>query len=155
MLGVNEVRSNEDIPTNTVIALCEGLLSRMEEPDMRRMVKTDKDRYYRSLKTQFKRLDDRYPGIFHMLIQYGRINPQGLDIMEQITTMLRQRDAIFAKMKQNPELSREDAGAQEDKAVYDTYDYRYVRPAFGEERFDNIMKNAGDKMKNAGDKSTQ
>jgi hypothetical protein len=140
MLGVNEIKSAEEIPTDTVIGLCEGLLTRMEEADMRRMVRTDKDRYYRTLKTQFKRLDDRYPGIFNMLIQYGRRNPQGLEIMPQIEKMLRQRDAIFSRMKQNPEMSREDAGKDEDKAVDYTYAQRYVRPAIGAERFDSIVK---------------
>jgi len=141
MLGVNEVRSNEEISTETVIGLCEGLLIRMEEPDMRRMLRTDKDRYYRTLKTQFKRLDDRYPGIFNMLIQYGRKNPQGLDIMDQITKMLRQRDMIFARMRANPEMSREEAGEKEDKQVDYTYAHRYVRPAIGADRFDSIVQN--------------
>ena len=140
MLGVNEIRSNEDIPTEIVLGLCEGLLMRMEQPDMRRLLTTDKDRYYRSLKTQFKVLDDRYPGIFNMLIQYGRKNPQGLDIMEQISKMLRQRDTIFARMKKNPELSREEAGESEDKNVDYTYAHRYVRPALGADKFDSIVQ---------------
>lgn len=147
MLGVNQINSTEDIPTETVIALCEGLLTRMEEPDMRRLLRTDTDRYFRTLKTQFKQLDDRYPGIFNMLIQYGRKNPQGLEIMPQITKMLRQRDAIFSKMKQNPEMSREEAGKEEDKAVDYTYAQRYVRPAIGEERFDSIVENPQNEKK--------
>lgn len=147
MLGVNEIKSTEEIPTETVIGLCEGLLTRMEEGDMRRLLRTDKDRYYRTLKTQFKRLDGRYPGIFNMLIQYGRTNPQGMEIMPQITMMLKQRDAIFARMNQNPEMSREDAGLQEDKDVDYTYAHRYVRPAIGADRFDNIVKAPGEGKK--------
>lgn len=140
MLGVNEIKSNEEIPTSVVISLCEGLMCRIEEPDMRRLLRTDNDRYYRTLKTQFKRLDDRYPGLFNMIIQYGRKSPQGLEIMPQIIEMLEQRDAIFVKMKLNPEMSREDAGREEDKSVDYTYAQRYVRPAIGAERFDSIVK---------------
>ena len=140
MLGVNEIKTHEELSTDTIIALCESLLTTMEEADMRRLKQTDTDRYYRTLKTQFKRLDDRYPGIFNVLIQYGRKNPQGHDVMEQIIMMLRKRDSIFQRMKQNPEMTREVAGEQEDKAVDYTYAQRYVRPAIGADRFDSIVK---------------
>lgn len=144
MLGVNEILSKEEIPTPTIIALCESMLSKMEEPEMRRLKKTDTDRYYRTLKTQFQRLDHRYPGIFNKLVEYGRTDGEGRDIMAQLTTILQQRDAIFAKMK-GDWSKREEVGAAEDKAFHSVYDGRYVRPVVGEQLYDNIMKNENEK----------
>lgn len=133
-MGVNEIRSQEDLDTPTVIALCESLLARREDAEMRRMQRQDPDRFHRMLKTQFAQLDDRYPGIFNMLIQYGRRTPSipgepnGVDIMEKLKQMLVQRDTVKAKMAaipKNPNIDegkdywnrRMEAGKEEDAAV--------------------------------------
>jgi hypothetical protein len=131
MLGVNEIKSDEEIPSSTIIALCEGLLCKMEEPDIRRLRNADPDRYFRSLQTQFKRLNDRYPGIFNLLTQYGRKTPQGADIMARIKEMIGYRDQIVAG-----EINRDKA----DKEIDYKYAYEFVRPAIGNERFDTIVK---------------
>jgi hypothetical protein len=129
MLGVNEIKSSEEIPTATIVALCEGLLCKMEEPDIRRLRNTDPDRYYQSLQTQFKRLNDRYPGIFNMLTRYGRKTPQGIDIMARIKEMIGYRDQIVSGT-----ISREKA----DKEIDYKYAYEFVRPVVP--NFDNIVK---------------
>ena len=143
MIGVNELKSSDTIPTETIIALCDGLLAKREEPDMRRLLRTDKDRYYRTFKTQFKRLDDRYPQIFMSFLQYGRTLPDGVDLYAAITDMLYKRDSIFAKMENDPELTREEAGDVEDRDVDYVYARQYVRPAIGADRFDSIVKPPG------------
>lgn len=130
MQGVNEIRSNEEIPADIIVALCEGLLCKIEEPEMKRKRQTDPDLYYRSLKTQFKRLDDRYPGIFNMLVEYGRKTPQGHDIMTRIKQMIGFRDRI---------QSGEDR-EQFDKTIDYKYAHEFVRPAIGADRFDTIVK---------------
>ncbi len=130
MLGVNEIKSEEEIPAETIVALCESLLTRTEDPEMKRKKHSDPDSYYMTLKTQFKRLDDRYPGIFNMLIQYGRRTPQGLDIMSRIKEMIGYRDRI--KAGENRDVF--------DKAIDYKYAYDFVRPAIGTERFDSIVK---------------
>lgn len=130
MMGVNEIRSEEEIPAGTIVALCDSLLAKTEEHEMRRMRQTDPDRYYRTLKTQFKRLDDRYPGIFNMLVEYGRKTPQGADIMQRIKQMIGYRDRIVAGEERE----------QFDKAVDYQYAHEFVRPAIGAERFDSIVK---------------
>lgn len=128
MLGVNEIRSKEDLDTPTVIGLCESLLARREDAEMRRMQRTDPDRFHRTLKTQFAQLDDRYPGIFNLLLQYGRRTPaipgepNGTDAMEKIRDMLAKRDAVNARMAaMDPDREywerRMEAGKDEDKAV--------------------------------------
>jgi hypothetical protein len=130
MMGVNEIRSDEEIPAHIIVALCDGLLVKMEEPDMRRMRQQNPDEYYRTLKTQFKRLDDRYPGVFNMLVEYGRKTPQNVDIMARIKTMIGYRDRIKAGEDRE----------QFDKVVDYQYAYEFVRPAIGNERFDSIVK---------------
>lgn len=138
MLGVNEVKNWEDLSTDTVLGLCESMLARREEADMKRMMRTDQDCYFRTMKTQFNQLDDRYPGIFNMLLQYGRTAPGGLDIMSKISDMLRKRDLIFDKMKQG--MDREDAGAQEDKQVDYDLAATYLRgKIMSDEQFDSIV----------------
>ena len=131
MLGVNEIKSDEEIPSATIIALCEGLLCKMDEPDIRRLRNADPDRYFRSLQTQFKRLNDRYPGIFNLLTQYGRKTPQGADVMARIKEMIGYRDQIVTG-----QIDRDKA----DKEIDYKYAYEFVRPAIGTDRFDTIVK---------------
>ena len=128
---VNEIKSEENLSSPQIIALCESLLSRMEHPEVKQLRHTDSDRYYRSLKTQFKQLDDRYPGIFNMLTQYGRQAPGGIDTMAKLRSMLGVYDA-----RQSGEITDEEA----DKAVDYDLAKKFVRPALGDSVFDNIVK---------------
>lgn len=131
MLGVNEIRSDEEIPTDQVLALCESLLGRMEDPEMARVRRRDPEGYFRTLKTQFSRLNDRYPGIFNMLVQYGRRTRDGMEIVPQIRQMLAYRDQL-----NEGTITRERA----DQLVDYEYAQRYVRPVIGADRFDTIVK---------------
>ena len=131
MLGVNEIKSHEHISTEDVLALCEGMLSDMETDEYKLMRREDPDRYFRKLKKTYKRLNDRLPGIFNVLVQYGRQTPDGFGTVERIRGMLEKRDAMDAGT-----LTREDA----DKDVDYEYAHAYVRPAIGKERFDSIVK---------------
>lgn len=130
MIGVNPINSTEEIPSDVIIGLCDGLLTKMEEPAMRRMRNADTDQYYRSLKTQFKRLDDRYPGIFLMLTQYGRQLPQGGDPMDRIKEMLQLRDKIHAGEDRLPI----------DKVVDYKYAKEFVSKVLPPGKFDEIVK---------------
>ena len=124
MLGVNEIKSTEEIPTDIVVALCESLIVTMEQPDMRRLRRSDPDAYMRTLKTQYKRLTDRYPGIFNVLLQYGA------EVMPRIKKMLGFRDNIASGA-----IERDVA----DKVVDYELAHQYVRPAIGADRFDSIV----------------
>ena len=145
MLGVNEIKHWETISTPVVVALCESLMAKLEESDIRRLRSADPDRYYRSLKTQFKELDDRYPGIFNLIIQYGRCTPpipgepKGVDIIFKVRDMLQKRDAINAKMAQG--MCREDAGKKEDMEVDYVEAKRFIRgKVIPADQFDEIVK---------------
>jgi hypothetical protein len=130
MMGLNEIKSNVNLSTDKIIALCESLLERMEDPELRRYRTSDADRYLRTLKTQFKELNDRYPGIFNVLLEFGRRTPDGFDTMTRISGMLRMRDQIDAGQKTQD---------QAEKEVDYEYANVYVRPAVGSEAFDRIV----------------
>lgn len=129
MLGLNEIKSEVDLSSEKIVALCESLLERMADSEMRRWRTTDHDRYFRTLKTQFSELNDRYPGIFNVLVQYGRKTPDGFPTLDRIKEMLRMNDALKAGT-----LDREKA----DKEIDYKYAYQYVRPVVP--NFDNIVK---------------
>ena len=141
MLGVNEIKSDEEIPSDVIVALCDSLLVTMEEPDMRRLRRTSPDEYMRTLKMQYKRLDDRYPGIFNVLVQYGAEMPDGTQVMAMIKKMLGYRDNIASGA-----IQRDTA----DKAVDYELAHKYVRPAIGEDRFDSIVSDPEKKVKDRG-----
>ena len=129
MLGLNEIKSEVDLPSVKIIALCESLLEKMADTEMRRFRTTDHDRYFRTLKSQFSELNDRYPGIFNVLVQYGKKTPDGFQTMDRIREMLRMNDEM-----KGGTLEREEA----DKEIDYKYAYQYVRPAVP--NFDNIVK---------------
>lgn len=130
-MSPNEIKSSENIDSKSIVALCEGLLAKMDEPEMRRLRKNDADRYLRTLKTQFKRLEDRYPGMFNMLIEYGRKTPSGEDVMARIKQLIGFRDAVDAGT-----ITKDKA----DEEIDYQYAHEFVRPAIGADKFDSIVK---------------
>lgn len=130
-MSPHEIKSTENLDSATIVALCEGMLTKMEEPEMRRMRRADQDRYLRTLKTQFKRLEDRYPGMFNLIMEYGRTTPTGDNVMARIKQMIGFRDAI-------------DTGAITKDKADEEIDYEYarkfIRPAIGPAQFDAIVK---------------
>jgi len=107
------------------------MIERMEDTELRRYRNSDNDRYLRTLKTEFKALNDRYPAIFNILLQYGRKTPDGFDTLERITKMLQKFDEMSTGRKTQE---------QAEKELDYEYSYQYVRPAVGAEKFDEIVK---------------
>ena len=132
MLGLNEIKSEVNLSTTTIFALCESMVARIEEADMRRLKATDQDRYLRSLKAQFKQLDDRYPAIFNILLEYGRRTPDGFNTLDRIKKMLQAYDVWQA--------ADEEKKKQVEVAMEYPYAEAYVRPAVGPAIFDPIVK---------------
>ena len=131
MLGLNEIKSTENLSSNKIFALCESMVERMDDPELKRFRANDSDRYLRTLKTQFKALDDRYPSIFNVLLEYGRRTPDGFDTLARIKQMLNLHDKV-----QSGETTKDNA----EKALDYEYSYQYVRPVIGAEKFDEIVK---------------
>ncbi len=131
MMSPHEIKSTTNLSTDAIVALCEGMLTRMDDPEMRRMRRGDQDRYLRVIKTQFKPLEDRYPGMFHLLMEYGRNTPSGEDTLTRIKEMLGYRDAIDTGT-----ISKEKA----DERIDYKYAREFIRPAIGAAEFDAIVK---------------
>lgn len=138
MLGLNEIKSEVNLPSEKIIALCESMLERMDDNEMRRLRNTDGDGYLRSVRGQFKELNDRYPSIFNVLLEFGRRTPDGFSTMDRITRMLRQFDAVQAQQKTKD---------QAEKELDYEYAQVYVKPVVdklaentGVGRFDDIVK---------------
>lgn len=138
MLGLNEIKSEVNLPSEKIIALCESMLERMDDAEMRRLRNTDGDAYLRSVRGQFKELNDRYPSIFNVLLEFGRRTPDGFSTMDRITRMLRQFDAVQAQQKTKD---------QAEKELDYEYAQVYVKPVVdklaentGVGRFDDIVK---------------
>lgn len=138
MLGLNEIKSEVNLPSDKIIALCESMLERMDDSEMRRLRNNDGDAYVRILKTQFKELNDRYPGIFNVLLEFGRRTPDGFVTMDRISRMLRQFDAVQSGTKTKD---------QAEKEIDYEYSAVYVKPIVdklaettGAGTFDDIVK---------------
>jgi hypothetical protein len=126
----NEIKSTVDLPKPKIIALCESMLSRMEDNDLRRIRNSDPDRFFNILSQQFTELKDRYPGIFNVLVLYGRKTPDGFDTLARIKRILQLHDTVVSGEKTEDEAHVE--------LDYE-YSYKYVRPALGAAEFDRIV----------------
>jgi hypothetical protein len=129
--GLNPVKSQVNLSPEKIIALCESLLERMDDTELRRIRTTDPDRYSRTLKKQFSELDDRYPSIFNALMEFGRRTPDGYDTMARIRSMLGLYSAVQSGQKTNE---------QAEKELDYEYSSIYVKPVVGAQEFDRIVK---------------
>lgn len=139
MLGLNEIKSEENLPPQKIYALCESMVAKIEESEMRRLKHFNEDRYLRTLKTQFKELDDRYPGIFNVILSYGRTTPDGYDTLERIKKMLQMYE-IWA------ETEDEEEKKQVEVVMEYPYAETYVKAAVGAHVFDKAVKPVDESM---------
>jgi hypothetical protein len=126
---INDVRSDAPIESVKVIEWCESMLTRMDE--LKPFRKDDPDRFLRTIKTEYKDLDDRLPSVFRILLEYGRKTPDGFDTLDRITRMLQKFDEMTSGRKTKE---------QAEKELDYEYSYQYVRPVIGASKFDEIVK---------------
>jgi len=69
-MSLNEIKSTEKMDKETILELVRQMQEAIKEPAMQQLKARDSGRYICEMQNRCSRLNDRYPGIFNMVIQY-------------------------------------------------------------------------------------
>jgi len=98
-MSTNEIKSYDNLDKTTILQLVSDMQLAIKEPEMVELKNNDKGQYIRHMRERFIRLNDRYPGIFNMVLT----NEDKMD-MRRLTMMLN-----LLETRERGEISNYDA----------------------------------------------